>query len=67
MHSLVGGKMGIKAAGGVRTAEDAALFYTIVENILGREWLTPSLFRIGASSLANSLLSAIQGEEVRYF
>ncbi len=62
-----GRKVGFKAAGGVRTAEDAALFYTIVENILGREWLTPSLFRIGASSLANSLLSAIQGEEVRYF
>lgn len=62
-----GRKVGFKVAGGVRTAEDAVLYYTIVENILGKEWLTPQLFRIGASSLANDLLSAIQGEEVRYF
>jgi deoxyribose-phosphate aldolase len=34
---------------------------------LGEEWLTPDLFRIGASSLANNLLSAIEGKEVRYF
>ncbi len=66
-HAQTGRKVGFKAAGGIRTAEDAALFYTIIENILGREWLTPSLFRIGASSLANNLLSAIEGREVKYF
>ncbi len=66
-YTQTGRRVGFKAAGGIRTAEDAALYYTIVENILGREWLTPSLFRIGASSLANSLLSAICGEEVKYF
>ena len=62
-----GRKVGFKAAGGIRTAEEAALYYTIVEEILGREWLTPELFRIGATSLANSLLSAIEGCTVKYF
>lgn len=66
-YEKTGRKVGFKAAGGVRTAEDAALFYTIVENILGREWLTPQLFRIGASSLANNLLGAIEGREINYF
>jgi|GEM_PF-348079 len=50
-----------------RTAEDAALYYTIVEEILGKEWLTTELFRIGASSAANNILSAIEGSEVKYF
>lgn len=59
--------MGFKAAGGVRSAEDAALYYTIVEEILGKEWLTTDLFRIGASSAANNLISAIEGKEVKYF
>lgn len=66
-HEKTGRKVGFKAAGGVRTAEDAALYYTIIELILGREWLNPSLFRIGASSLANNLLSAIEGEDIKYF
>lgn len=66
-HATTGRKVGFKAAGGIRTAEDAALYYTIVKEILGEEWLTPDLFRIGASSLANNLLSAIEGKEVNYF
>ena len=56
-----------KAAGGVRTAEDAALYYTIVEEILGPEWLNTDMFRIGASSAANNLLSAIEGREIKYY
>ena len=66
-HAKTGRKVGFKAAGGIRSAEDAALYYTIVKEILGEEWLTPELFRIGASALANNLLSAIEGKEVRYF
>lgn len=62
-----GRKVGFKAAGGVRTPEDAALYYTIVEEILGEEWLTTDLFRIGASSAANNLLSAIVGQSVKHF
>lgn len=66
-YAKSGRKVGFKAAGGIRTAEDAALYYTIVKEILGEEWLTPELFRIGASSLANNLLSAIEGKEIKYF
>lgn len=66
-YAKTGRKVGFKAAGGVRTAEDAALYYTIVEQTLGKEWLTPELFRIGASSVANNLISAIEGKEVKYF
>lgn len=66
-YEKTGKKIGFKAAGGVRTAEDAALYYTIVEETLGEEWLTPELFRIGASSVANNLISAIEGTPVKYF
>ena len=66
-YEHTGRRVGFKAAGGVRTAEDAALYYTIVERILGPEWLTTELFRIGASSAANNLLSAIEGREVKFY
>lgn len=66
-YEKTGRKVGFKAAGGVRTPQDAVLYYTIVEEILGKEWLTPDLFRIGASSAANNLLSAIEGHEVKYY
>lgn len=66
-YDRTGRKVGFKAAGGVRTAQDAALYYTIVEEILGKEWCTTDLFRIGASSAANNLLSAIEGREIKFF
>ena len=66
-YAKSGRQVGFKVAGGIRTAEEAALYYTIVKEILGEEWLTTDLFRIGASSLANNLLSAIEGKEITYF
>ena len=66
-YEQTGRKVGFKAAGGVKTPQDAALYYTIVEQILGDEWLTTDLFRIGASSAANNLLSAIVGQTVTHF
>lgn len=66
-HELTGRKVGFKAAGGVRTTEEAVAYYTLVKEILGEEWLTPSLFRLGASSLANNVLSSLEGESVKYF
>jgi deoxyribose-phosphate aldolase len=66
-YEKTGRQVGFKVAGGVRTPEDAALYYTIVEDILGPDWLTPQLFRIGASALANNLLTAIEGKEIQYF
>jgi deoxyribose-phosphate aldolase len=44
-----GRRVGFKAAGGIRTMEDAALYAAIVRLVLGDEWLTPALFRIGLS------------------
>ena len=66
-YNLTGRKVGFKAAGGVKTPEDAALYYTIVEEVLGKEWLTTDLFRIGASSAANNLISAIEDKDIKYF
>ncbi|MBD5290972.1 MAG: deoxyribose-phosphate aldolase [Bacteroides sp.] len=62
-----GRKVGFKAAGGIRSAEEAVKYYTIVKEILGEEWLTPEYFRIGASSLANSILSALEGTDIKFF
>ncbi|MDR0680573.1 MAG: deoxyribose-phosphate aldolase [Dysgonamonadaceae bacterium] len=55
-YQMYNKKIGIKVSGGVRTAQDAVQYYTLVKEVLGREWLTPEFFRIGASSLADSLL-----------
>ena len=54
-HSITGRKVGIKVSGGVRTAEEAVRYYTIVKEILGNDWLTKELFRIGASSLVEDI------------
>lgn len=54
-HALTGNKVGIKVSGGVRTAEDAVRYYTLVKEILGEDWLNKELFRIGASSLVGDL------------
>lgn len=66
-YEQTGNKIGIKVAGGVRTPEDAVKYYCIVKSVLGEEWLTKDLYRIGASSAANNLLSAILGEPVKHF
>ena len=54
-----GRKVGFKAAGGIRTVHDALVYYTLVKEILGKEWLSNELFRIGASRLASLLLEEI--------
>jgi deoxyribose-phosphate aldolase len=58
-HQLHNRKVGVKVSGGVRTAQEAIQYYTIVKEILGPGWLTPEYFRIGASSLADNLLKAL--------
>lgn len=62
-----GRKVGFKASGGVRSTEEAVQYYTIVKEVLGDEWLNPNLFRIGASSLANNVLSSLEGTQVKFF
>lgn len=66
-HDMTGEKVGYKPAGGIVTTEEAVTHYTIVKEVLGKEWLNNKLFRIGASRLANNLLSSIKGEEIKYF
>ena len=59
--------IGFKASGGVRTSADALVYYTIVKEVLGEEWLNNRYFRIGASSLANNLFADITGEQKKVF
>lgn len=58
-NEKTGTRVGIKAAGGIRTVRDAIMYYTIVKEVLGKEWLSNELFRIGSSSLSKLLLSEL--------
>jgi len=51
-----GRQVGVKAAGGIRTAKDAIRYLVLVNETVGDDWLDPDWFRIGASSLLNDLL-----------
>ncbi|PLY37085.1 deoxyribose-phosphate aldolase [Pectobacterium carotovorum] len=55
----VGERVGFKAAGGVRNAEDAAIYLQLADDIMGAEWATAQHFRFGASSLLASLLTTL--------
>lgn len=66
-HRETGRKIGFKPAGGINTVKDALTYYTIVKEVLGKEWLNNQLFRIGTSRLANLLLSDILGQETKFF
>ncbi len=55
-EQVSGRRVGVKVAGGIRTAKDAIRYLVLVNETAGRAWLTPDLFRIGASSLLNDLL-----------
>lgn len=66
-YQKTGRKIGFKPAGGINTVHDALVYYTIVKEILGEEWLTNELFRLGTSRLANLCLSEILGEDVKFF
>jgi deoxyribose-phosphate aldolase len=55
-YTMTGNRIGVKPAGGIRTTKDAIKQLVLVNETAGPEWLTPSLFRIGASALLNDLL-----------
>lgn len=55
-RELTGQMVGLKPAGGIRTAKDALKHLVLVKETAGEEWLTPDLFRFGASTLLNDLL-----------
>lgn len=54
-----GKAIGIKPAGGIRTPEQALVFFRLVSDVLGEDWLNKNSFRIGASSLADALIKEI--------
>lgn len=58
-YAITNRQIGIKVSGGIRKAEDAVKYYTIVKHILGEKWLNKDYFRIGASNLASDLVQQI--------
>jgi deoxyribose-phosphate aldolase len=55
-HRATGRRIGVKPAGGIRTTKDAIKYLVLVNETAGEAWLTPDLFRLGASTLLNDLL-----------
>ena len=66
-HEKTGIQIGFKPAGGINTVMDAVIYYTIVQQVLGDQWLTNKWFRMGTSRLTNLLLSEILGKETKFF
>ncbi|KAB0798739.1 hypothetical protein PPYR_06619 [Photinus pyralis] len=59
-HMRTGHKVGLKPAGGIKTSKDALAWLVMVKEILGDSWLTPELFRIGASGLLTDIEQDLQ-------
>jgi deoxyribose-phosphate aldolase len=55
-HRVTGRYVGVKPAGGIRTTKDAIRYLVMINEVCGEAWLTPDLFRFGASALLNDLL-----------
>lgn len=66
-YNKTGKKIGFKPAGGMVAAKDALCYWAIVDTILGKEWLNKDLFRLGASRLANNILSELEQKTVSYY
>ncbi|MGX3022186.1 deoxyribose-phosphate aldolase [Ursidibacter sp. B-7004-1] len=58
----VADRVGFKAAGGVKTTEEAQQYLELATDILGKEWVTSAHFRFGASSLLNNLLATLNDQ-----
>jgi deoxyribose-phosphate aldolase len=63
VYAETGRVVGIKPAGGIRVAKQAVQYLVVLYETLGREWMTPDLFRFGASSLLNDVLMQIRKEK----
>jgi deoxyribose-phosphate aldolase len=59
-HHQTGRRVGMKPAGGIRTSKDAIRYLVVLYETLGSAWMTPDLFRFGASSLLNDVLMQIR-------
>ena len=58
-----GRDVGLKPSGGIRTVADAKIYLDLAERIMGPGWATPQRFRIGASSVYDTLIAAIEGHD----
>jgi deoxyribose-phosphate aldolase len=63
VYDETGRRVGVKAAGGIRVSKQAVQYLVLVHETLGPDWLTPELFRLGASSLLNDVLLQIRKEK----
>jgi deoxyribose-phosphate aldolase len=63
VHAETGRKVGMKPAGGIRTSKNAIQYLVQVHETLGPDWLTPDLYRLGASSLLNDILMQLRKEK----
>jgi deoxyribose-phosphate aldolase len=63
VYEETGRRVGMKPAGGIRYAKQAVQYLVLLNETLGPEWLTPDLFRFGASSLLNDVLLQIRKEK----
>ncbi len=62
-YYATGKKIGMKPAGGISTAKTALQYLVMLRETLGQDWLTPDLYRIGASRLANDILMQLAKEQ----
>jgi deoxyribose-phosphate aldolase len=63
VYEETGRRVGMKPAGGIRHSRQAVQYLVVLYETLGAEWLTPDLFRFGASSLLNDVLLQIRKEK----
>jgi deoxyribose-phosphate aldolase len=63
VHEETGRRVGMKPAGGIRQAKQAVQYLVQLHETLGPEWLTPDLYRLGASTLLNDVLMQIRKEK----
>ena len=63
VHEETGRAVGVKVAGGVRASKQAIQYLVTLYETLGPEWMTPDLFRFGASSLLNEVLMQLRKEK----
>lgn len=66
-YELTQTRIGVKPAGGIRTSKDAIKYLVLVKETAGEAWLTPDLFRFGASTLLNDLLMQRQRMAVGHY
>lgn len=66
-HLRTGKKIGMKPAGGIRTAKQAIQYLCMVSEVMGPDWMTPDMFRFGASVLLNDVLKQIYKEYTGHY